>query len=149
MSPRSPLLRLLLERPQLLTEHLGAYGELLAADGATLVARAERRVLLLALAGGLAAATAGLAGVALMLAAVLHALLSLVPTAPTALGVATLPASLWLTLLLVPTLTALGAWWAGHRARHDRADRPFAVLREQLLADLAVLREAGLTGERR
>jgi hypothetical protein len=130
---RAPLFRVLLERPQLLAEHLTAYADLLGAEASVVVTRIERRVLLQALAAGLLAVAVGLAGVALMLRAVLSAMLSS--------GGSATSADLW--LLAVPLLPALGAWAAWRAAHHPGGTRPFAQLREQLQADLAVMREAG------
>ncbi len=119
-----PLLNLLATRPLLLAEHAQAYAELLAAELPRATAAFKRRALLLALALlGLLAALL-LAGVALMLWAVLPALPMQAP---------------WL-LVVVPLLPAGGALAcliAGQARRDARGE-----LQRQLSADLALLREA-------
>jgi hypothetical protein len=121
-----PLLRLMASRPQLLTDHAEAYVELAAVEIGQVSADWTRRVALHA-AGlcGLGVA-AVLAGVAFMLWAALPASGMQAP---------------WVLIVapLLPFTVALGCLgWA--RARGPGA--AFEVLRRQLRADLAMLREA-------
>jgi cytochrome bd-type quinol oxidase subunit 2 len=120
-----PLLNLLATRPQLLAEHAQAYAELVAEELPRATAAWKRQALLntLALVGLLAALL--LAGVSLMLWATL-------PNADMRAP--------WL-LILVPLLPLAGAIGclvsARAQAKHDGRGQ----LREQLSADLALLRE--------
>ena len=121
-----PLLALIATRPQLLTAHAEAYAALAAAELAEARAGWQRRLLLGATALCSAGVAAVLAGVALMLWAVL------LPTDG-------LARALLIATPLVPALLALGC---GMAARGDgRAN--FTVLRQQVKADLRMLREAG------
>jgi uncharacterized membrane protein YqjE len=122
-----PLLKLLATRPQLLAEHARGYAELTAAELARAAPLWKRQALLSALAlFGLLAALL-LAGVALMLWAALPAQPMQAP---------------WL-LVAVPLLplAAAIACLAALRARKKRDT--FGNLRQQLNADLAMLREVG------
>lgn len=120
-----PLLNLLATRPQLLAEHAQAYAELVAEELPRATAAWKRQALLntLALVGLLTAVL--LAGVSLMLWAAL-------PNADMRAP--------WL-LILVPLLPLAGAIGclvsARAQAKHDGRGQ----LREQLSADLALLRE--------
>lgn len=127
MTTAHPLLRLLVEQPQLIGEHVAAYAALAAAEGSAAVAAVQRQMALQGVALACGAVAAGLAGVALMLWAVMPAddfasgaawVLSVVPAAPAAAG-------LWLWRMARPP--------AGHDA--------FAALKGQGAADLALLRE--------
>ncbi len=118
-----PLFRTLATRPELLAEHAGAYLELASAEAAEAATRLRVRAVLTVAAAGCAALGIGLAGVALLLLAV-------VPTAqmPAPWALAAVPA--------VPLLAALGMWaWQ----RQNRLDLSFALLREQLALDRALL----------
>lgn len=121
-----PLIRLLATRPHLLTEHLGGYAHLLRvhADEALAVARV-RSILIAGLAGG-AVIGAGLAGVAVMLLA--------------AIPLAQMPLP-W-ALAAAPALPLAGAglcWWL---LRRQPPMLGLDMLRDQLAADAALLREA-------
>ena len=119
-----PLLRLVATQPQLLADHAEAYAGLVGEELGRTTAALKRRVLLNALALCLLGVAAVLAGVALMFWAVTPAAGIHAPWALMAgPGV---PASLAL-------LCALG----GRKASEDS----FADLKQQLAADLALLRE--------
>jgi uncharacterized membrane protein YqjE len=122
-----PLLKLIATRPQLLAGHLQAYGELAVTELARAAPLWKRQALFsaLALLGLLAALL--LAGVALMLWAAL-------PAQP-------MPAP-WL-LLAVPLLPLAGALGCLAALRRGRGRDSFQELRQQLNADLAMLREVG------
>jgi uncharacterized membrane protein YqjE len=110
----------------LLAAHVRAYGQLAGLELDQAVALWRRRALLQATGLGAALAATGLAGVALMLWAV-------VPPAQVHA-----PWALWAVPLL-PAVLALGCLWAGRA----RAQAPaFAGVRRQLAADLALLRQA-------
>jgi uncharacterized membrane protein YqjE len=121
-----PLIRLLATRPHLLAEHLGGYAHLLSVqvDDALMLAKV-RTVLLAGLAAGVVIGT-GLAGVAVMLLAVIP--MGQMP-APWALAVA--PA--------IPISGAAFCWWLLQRQPQMLS---FDLLRDQLSADAALLREA-------
>jgi hypothetical protein len=119
-----PLLRLAVDEPQLLAEHLAAYGALLAEEGAVAVARSQRRFARQALAGVALTVALTLAGVAGLLWAALPAasigqpwLLCLVPT--------------------LPLLLAIALLWRG---RAPDEPETFAGLRRQAAADLGLWR---------
>ena len=121
-----PLLALIATRPQLVTAHAEAYAALAVAELGEASTGWQRRLLLSATALCSASVAAVLAGVALMLWAVV------LPTAG-------LARALLIATPLVPALLALGC---GLAARGD--GRPsFTVLRQQVKADLRMLREAG------
>ena len=121
-----PLLALIATRPQLIAAHAEAYAALAAAELGEASTGWQRRLLLGAIALCSAGVAAVLAGVALMLWAVI------LPTAD-------LARALLIATPLVPALLALGC---GLAARGD--GRPsFTVLRQQVKADLRMLREAG------
>lgn len=121
-----PLLALIATRPQLVTAHAEAYAALAAAELGEASTGWQRRLLLGATALCSAGVAAVLAGVALMLWAVL------LPTEG-------LARTLLLVTPLVPALLALGC---GLAARGD-GQPTFTVLRQQVKADLRMLREAG------
>ena len=121
-----PLLALIATRPQLIGAHAEAYAALAAAELGEASTGWQRKFLLGAIALCSAGVAAVLAGVALMLWAVI------LPTAD-------LARALLIATPLVPALLALGC---GLAARGD--GRPsFTVLRQQVKADLRMLREAG------
>ena len=124
-----PLYALLANRPHLVAEHAQAYGELLVAEVGRVSAGLKRAALLNAAAlAGLAVAVV-LAGVALMLWSVLPAMAA---------------GSAWVLLAvpLVPALAALGCLLA---LRDSGQQQVLATLREQLQADLTMLREVAST----
>lgn len=121
-----PLLHLIATQPQLLADHAEAYAELLAEEIDDLSATWKRRALLNAVAlcsGGVAAV---LAGVALMLWAV-------IPEADMRAPWALIAAP------LLPGAVALGCVVA---ARARRGGPAFDNVRQQAAADMAMLREA-------
>ena len=124
-----PLLNVIATRPQLLAEHAQAYAELVAAEFPRATAAWKRQALLngLALLGLLAALLLG--GVALMLWAALP--LSSMPTP-------------WL-LIAVPLLPALAGMACLMAARSGIEANLLGDLRQQVSADLTMLREAKLT----
>lgn len=121
-----PLLRLVATQPQLLADHAEAYAGLVGEELGKSAAQWKRRALLNAMAFGLAAAALVLAGVALMLWATLPAAQMQAP---------------WV-LIATPAATGLIAFVCGLAGRDRNADS-FADLRQQLTADLALLREMG------
>lgn len=121
-----PLFRLLLSRPQMLAEHVGAYAELASAEAAEAAVVLRTRSLLAVAAVACGLLGLGLAGVALLLLAALPSaqmplpwLLALVPLTPLALG--------------------LGCWQA---ARRQPPAPAFSLLRRQVALDAALLRES-------
>jgi uncharacterized membrane protein YqjE len=121
-----PLIRLLATRPHLLAEHLGGYAHLLSVQVDDALALAKVRTVLVAgLAAGAVIGT-GLAGVAVMLLAVIP--------------VDQMPAP-W-ALVVAPALPIIGAslcWWLLLRQPQLLS---LDVLRDQLAADAALLHEA-------
>ena len=125
MSPH-PLLYLLATRPQWLAEHALAYGGLVGDELTQAAGHWQRRACLLAMAAGCAVATQGVAGVAQLLLAVTPAAQQPTPGHRwQAMGQPAGPGLLCLAL-----------------ARSAQGQRSFAGLRQQLLADLTLLREA-------
>lgn len=125
-----PLLRLAVDEPDLLAEHVAAYGALIAEEGAIALARSRRRIALQALAGAALAVALTLAGVGILLWAVLP------------LADMRQPWLLWLVPAL-PALLAAGLLWG----TRDRADPgAFAGLRRQAAADLGLWRSARRDG---
>jgi uncharacterized membrane protein YqjE len=122
-----PLLHLIATRPQLLAEHAEAYAGLWAVEAGQAAEVWRRRALFGALAVCGVGVAAVLAGVALMLWLVTPA--------------AQLQAA-W-PLVVIPLVPLLAAAACLAAVRRRAADASFATLREQLRADLAVLREAG------
>ncbi len=122
-----PLLHLVATQPQLLAEHAEAYAEMVAAQVGAASAAWKRRAALSAVALCCVGVAAVLAGVALMLWAVsppgtIHAPWAL-------LAGPLLPAGVAVVCLLA--------------ARGGGAAGGFSALREQLKADIVMLREAG------
>ena len=66
-----PMLKIVASRPELLAEHLAAYGELAAVQAQVAAAQLQRRAVLIGVAALAAALGLGLAGVAVMLAGAL------------------------------------------------------------------------------
>jgi len=120
-----PLYHLIATRPQLLADHAEAYAELVAVEIDRMSATWTRRALLNALAlCGLSVALA-LAGVSLMLWAVMPALPAQAP---------------WVLILvpLLPLAAVVGCLVARQRGgQHDAFD----VLRQQVRADLLMLHD--------
>ncbi len=121
-----PMFKIVASRPELLAEHLAAYGQLATAQAQAAVAQLQQRALL----GGIAALTGtlglALAGVALLLVGV-------VP-------LQAMPAP-WL-LAVVPLVPLAVAAVCALRLRGLQATSALAPLREQFAADAALLREA-------
>ncbi|MBC7617611.1 MAG: hypothetical protein H7293_01225 [Candidatus Saccharibacteria bacterium] len=122
-----PIFNLIATQPQLLGQHAQAYGELLGAELSSQAAFWSRRAILGALAVCLMVVSLALAGVALMLWS------AIVPEPRTALWV----------LLAVPATPAIAALLCFGLARHRSAQdtQAFAELRQQMQADMALLRE--------
>ncbi|MHB8948124.1 MAG: hypothetical protein ACYC4S_03550 [Rhodoferax sp.] len=121
-----PLFLLIATRPQLLADHAEAYAELIATELGHTSSAWKRRSMLYSVGLGCLAVGAMLAGVALMLWAVtpansIHALWALI-AAP-----------------LVPVALAL---WCLLAARSPAKASGFEAIRQQIKADLAMLREA-------
>jgi len=119
-----PLFRLLVSEPQLVTDHVEAYSELVAEEVGVLTTQWKRRALLYAAAG------MGML-LALLLIAIALMLWAAVPTesmhAP------------WV-LVAVPGATLVLALWAFLAAKAPIAEHGFKTLREQFAADAAMLR---------
>jgi len=120
------LLKLVLARPQLLVDHAQAYGELMAADLGDASAALSRRAILGATAVVCLVVAVILAGVSLMLWAV-------IPSAQ--MGAP------WM-LTVVPLVPLLGSVAGFVFMRGQRQMHPFDNLRTQLRADLDILRES-------
>lgn len=116
-----PALRQLLRRPELLAEHLGAYGERAAADAQALAAALQSRLLLQGAALGCALLGLGLGGMALLLAAVLP--------------LATMPAPWALAAVPALPLAVAAALWLRQRRHAPALD--FPALRERWQEDRA------------
>ena len=123
------LLRLIANQPDLLVEHAQAYAELVSAQTTQVCAAWKRQALQGAVGLCLLGVGGVLAGVALMLWAVL--------------AVAPGPA-LWV-LVAVPLVPLSGALGCLAAARRPAEGDAFAGVREQLQADLAMLRQEGAT----
>lgn len=119
-----PLLRLVATQPQLLADHAEAYAGLVGEEIGRTAASLKQRVLLGAIALCLVGVAAVLTGVALMLWAV-------IPTASMQAP--------W-ALIAAPAVPALIAVVCGLIGRQGPTDR-FAELRQQVAADLVMLRE--------
>lgn len=120
-----PLLHLIATQPQLLADHAEAYAELVAAEIGNVSAAWKRRAMLNAVALCCLVVAAVLAGVALMLWAV-------IPAAPMQ--------ALWVLIAvpLTPIAVAVGCLLA---ARPQDDGNPFDNVRRQVKADMAMLRE--------
>lgn len=123
-----PLLHLITTNPQLLGEHAEAYAELVRLEIDKTTASWKSRVALYAMSLILFMVGAIFAGVALMLWAA-------IPTAATM----HVPA----LLIVVPLVPLLAGGWFVFRARAELKYPAFDVLKQQLSADLAMLREVG------
>ena len=122
-----PLLHLIATRPNLLADHAEAYADLVATQVGSSFNAAKRRAIFYAAALCGTGVTAVLIGVAVMVWAVIPAE---VMQAPWALVAVPLPA-------LLATIGCLMA------ARKPGVEGAFDVVREQINADVAMLREAG------
>lgn len=121
-----PLLHLILTQPQLLADHVEAYAELVGADIGAASSLWKKRAMLHALALCCLGVAVVLAGVALMLWAVIPAT-----------GIQ----ALW-TLIATPLLPFVVALTCLKAASLLDSSRAFDNLREQLKADMVMLREA-------
>lgn len=119
------LLHLITTRPQLLAEHAEAYAELASLEFPRIGAAWKRRVLLDALALCSLGVAAVLAGVALMLWAALPAV----------------PAQASWVLIGIPLLALAAAACCAVAARGGGGRQALANVREQVQADLRMLRE--------
>jgi len=125
----SPILRLIASQPELLVEHARAYAELVSAQTGQALGAWRRQAVIGALGLCLLGVATVLGGVALMLWAML-------PAVP---GQA---AWVLLAVPLPPLIVALACLVAARRTTDGNA---FALVREQMLADLAMLRQAEAT----
>ena len=120
------LLQLFAKQPQLLADHAQAYADLVTQD-VGLVSRAWKRRAILSVAALCCAGVAAiLVGVALMLWAA-------IPAVPTQ--------ALWV-LILVPLTPGIAAAWCLLAARSPAGGSAFDNVRQQMKADMAMLREA-------
>lgn len=122
-----PLLRLVATQPELLVDHAGAYAGLVGEELGKTAAAWKLRVVLNVVALSLLAVSAVLAGVALMLWAI-------VPAAQVQAAWALIAAP------AAPAVLAIGCALAG-REKYASA---FADINKQLAADLAMLREVSI-----
>jgi len=121
-----PLLRLVVERPHLLAEHVSAYAVVFAEESAMAASRWRRRLLWQLIAGACAAVALTLAGVAAMLWVAV----------PLALAEAA-----WV-FVAMPALALLASVAAAVVALRAGAGASFATLRRHVAADLALIRES-------
>lgn len=119
-----PLLRLIATQPQLLADHAESYADLVGEELGKTTAVWKRRLLLNATALCLVGVAAVLAGVALMLWAVIPATDIRAPWA----------------LIAAPAVPALVAVWCTFEGQRGFADG-FKDLKQQIAADLVMLRE--------
>jgi len=120
-----PLLHLIATRPQLLAHHAEAYAELVASEIGKVSAAWKRRAMLKAMALCCLGVAAVLAGVALMLWAVIPAAQVQAP---------------W-TLIVAPLFPVAVAVWCLLMARWQGDIGSFDNLRRQVQADMSMLRE--------
>ncbi len=121
-----PMLKIVASRPELLAEHLAAYGQLIAVQAQAAADDLRRRALLGSVAAVAAALGLGLAGVALLLVG--------------AVPLMTMPMP-WM-LPAVPMLPLLVAVGCALQIRLMEKPSTLAPLREQFAADAALLRES-------
>ena len=119
------LLNLLMTQPKLLADHAAAYAEMAATEMGVAAAVCKRQVMLTAAAICCWTVAAILTGVALMLWAVVPETSMHAP---------------WV-LIAIPMLPVAVALWCGVVLRALAATQPFADVRQQLRADLGMLRE--------
>lgn len=120
-----PLLQLIATQPQLLADHAEAYAELMASEIGAVAAVWKRRAVLNAIALCCLAVAAILAGVALMLWAVIPAAQMQAPWA----------------LIAAPLPPAAAALWCLMAARLQGDGGALENLRRQFAADVEMLRE--------
>jgi hypothetical protein len=121
------ILRLVASQPELLVEHARAYAELVSAQTGRAMSAWRRQAVLGALGLCLLGVAVVLGGVALML----WAMLPVVPGQ-----------AVWALLAVpLPPLIVAGACLAAARRSSD--GDAFALVREQVLADLNMLKQAG------
>lgn len=120
-----PLLRLVTNQPQLLAEHAEAYADLFGEELGAASAMWKRQALLGAVALCGLGVGAVLAGVALMLWAVIPSADIQAPWA----------------LIVAPLLPLVAAIACAVAARSQTADGAFGAMRQQVKADVAMLRE--------
>ncbi len=123
-----PLLQLIATKPQLLFDHVEAYGDLVTSEARLISAAWKRRALLTAIALCSVGVGAVLAGVSLMLWAVTPASQIQAPWA----------------LLVAPLLPLALAAACIIYSRSRGEDNAFNTIREQVNADLTMLREVNL-----
>lgn len=122
-----PLLRKLVTQPELFVEHADCYGELASLEARHALRALRRSAALALLAVACAICGLGLAGTAVMLAAVVPA--------------ARMPAPA--LLVIVPLVVFAAAAWCGWLASRAAEQPLFAHLREQWQADRQLLRDVG------
>jgi hypothetical protein len=120
-----PLLRLIATEPQLLGDHVEAYAELVGDEVRKTGSAWGLRL-------GLYAAALCLAGVSLVLAGVALMLWASLPTSSLQMP--------WL-LVAVPAATLVAAIACALIARHTPVENGFDKVKQQLSADMAMLRE--------
>lgn len=123
-----PLLRLIATQPQLLLDHAEAYADLLAEEIFHVSSTLKMRTLLHAIALCSVVVAMVLAGVALMLWAVVPFAQMQAPWA----------------LVAAPLLPIVGALWCLVAARRQ-SNKGFTNLRKQIQADMGMLREVSST----
>lgn len=122
-----PLVRLLVTRPDMLADHVGAYAELASAEAREAAAMLRARAIFMAAAAAFATLGLVLGGVALLLVA--------------ALPLQAMPAPWVLAALPLGLLAVAGACLLA--LRQKPIANSFALLRQQMAQDAALLREAG------
>jgi len=122
-----PLIKLVATRPELVADHLGAYAALIGSEAKQVQSRWTVRLLLTGLALCCVGVAAVLAGVALMLWAVMPSL----------------PAENTWALWVAPAIPAVVALVAGLVARRSPAEPAFAAVQQQFEADARMLGEVG------
>jgi hypothetical protein len=120
-----PLLHLIATQPQLLADHAQAYGELVAAESSKALAAWKRQVMLNAVALCCMGVAAVLAGVALMLWAVVPEAHVYAPWA----------------LIAVPLPPVAVALWCLAAARAKGEGSAFDSVRRQIKADFVMMRD--------
>lgn len=123
-----PILQLIATKPQLLFDHVEAYGDLVTTEAKLISVSWKRRILLNAIALCSTGVGAVLTGVALMLWAVTPVQQIHAP---------------W-TLLITPILPFLFAVVCVAYSRSQNETDAFATIREQINADLIMLREVNV-----
>jgi hypothetical protein len=119
-----PLFRLIVSDPQLLAEHVEAYSELVAEELGAVTTQWRKRAVLHAVSLACIFVTVVLAGVSVMLWAVVPVDSMNAPWA----------------LVVAPGIPLVLAVWAHFAAKAPVAEHGFKAIREQLAADAAMLR---------